>query len=425
MHVPAPEAETSLPVALDLPPRKHVVMFSAGGGSWMTALRVSKRHGTENLHLLFTDTMFESPDTYQFLILASADIYGITLPEGLVPALSDFPSFRDRPAFRAFLGALRERVAPHIPNLHWIADGRDIWQVFFDERFLANSGIDPCSKILKRLISYKWLEDTCDPANTTVYVGIDFTETHRFDDGQGGGVGPRRAADGWTYEAPLTQQPFVWRPDIIEEMKSRDLMVPTAYLLGFSHNNCNKGCVKAGHEHWLNLLRKDRDLYLYYEELEQEFRDFLGADVSILTDRAGDNKKKVLTLRIFRTRFEEKKQLDFLFDEEFAGAFNEGVGGCGCMLETDGEARPTKVSWCPEDDVRLGELVREVGLGDNALKFVASKMGCGLGGLRARLTQLGVDLDAHDAEAAALVLGSSGARPKARRKARKNVPVPA
>ena len=423
MHVAAPATDTAIPVEVILPPRKHVVMFSAGGGSWMTARRVAERHGTDHLELLFTDTLFESPDTYVFLIESAADIYGISLPEGTVPALSDFPSFRDRPAFRAFLRALRERVAPLIPKLSWIADGRDIWQVFFDERFLANSGIDPCSKILKRLISYKWLEDTCDPANTTVYVGIDWTESHRFDDRQGGGVGPRRAADGWTYEAPLTAPPYVTKAFVMDQMRDRGLQVPAAYLMGFSHNNCARGCVKAGHEHWLNLLRKDRDLYMYYEGLEQEFRDYLGADVSILTDRAGDNKKKVLTLRIFRERYEEKRQLDFLFEEEFAGAFKEGVGGCGCMLETDGEVRPTKVAWSAEDDERLAGLVMEMGLGDNALKAIASKMGCGLGGLRARLTQLGVDLETHDAASAGQLLGAV-APARGRRKARKEA-VPA
>lgn len=220
------------------PARMHVVMFSAGGGSWMTALRVAERHGTANLHLLFTDTLFESPDTYVFLIESAADIYGIVLPPGTVPDLRDFPSFRDRPAFRAFLADLRRRVSALIPNLHWIADGRDIWQVFFDERFLANSGIDPCSKILKRLTSYKWLEDSCDPANTTVYVGIDWTESHRFDDRQGGGVRPRREADGWIYEAPLTEPPYVTKTYVIDQMKARGIQVPTAYIMGFSHNNC-------------------------------------------------------------------------------------------------------------------------------------------------------------------------------------------
>lgn len=205
-----------------------------------------------------------------------------------------------------------------------------------------------------------------------------------------------RETDTWTVD-------LVEMSDRVEEVFCA--VVPEHAMFTLEDNiltgNCHKGCVKAGHEHWLNLLRKDRDLYMYYEGLEQEFRDFLNADVSILTDRAGDNKKKVLTLRIFRERYEEKRQLDFLFDEEFAGAFKEGVGGCGCMIDADADARPTKVAWSAEDDERVAGLVVEMGIGDNALKAIASKMGCGLGGLRARLAQLGVDLDAADKLAAA------------------------
>lgn len=36
---------------------KHVVMFSGGIASWAAATRVAKKHGTENLTLLFTDTL--------------------------------------------------------------------------------------------------------------------------------------------------------------------------------------------------------------------------------------------------------------------------------------------------------------------------------------------------------------------------------
>ena len=193
----------------------HVVMYSAGGGSWKTATRVAEAHGTADLRLLFTDTLYESADTYRFLILSAAQIYGIALPEGTVPDLADFPAFRDRAAYKAFLVALRERVSPLIPGLAWIADGRDVWDVFRDERFLGNSGVDPCSKILKRQLAAKWLDRNCEKENTRVYVGIDWTEKHRYDDGQGHGVRPRRAADGWEpAEIPL-DEPEAYRVAIL------------------------------------------------------------------------------------------------------------------------------------------------------------------------------------------------------------------
>ena len=46
---------------------QHVVMFSGGAGSWMTAKRVAEKHGTDNLILLFADTLIEDEDLYRFL----------------------------------------------------------------------------------------------------------------------------------------------------------------------------------------------------------------------------------------------------------------------------------------------------------------------------------------------------------------------
>ncbi len=377
----------------------HVVMYSAGGGSWKTATRIAERHGTANLLLLFTDTLYESADTYRFLILSAAQIYGIALPAGTVPDLADFPAFRDREAYKAFLVDLRERVAPLIPNLRWIADGRDIWDVFRAERFLGNSGVDPCSKILKRQLADRWMRDNLEKANSRIYVGIDWTEAHRFDDGNGRGVRPRRAADGWTYEAPLTQAPFVWRPDIIQDMRTAGLPVPLSYIMGFSHNNCNRFCIKAGHDHYINLLNKDREHYLHLEDEEEKLREYLNADVSVLTDRSGDGKKKVLTLKAFRIRFEAKPQMGFDFMEENAdflreyAPIKEGDGGCGCMLESDDD------DWTRALDERLAALVAEKGLGDNALKAMADELQLTADKVSARVRALGLapsDVGAED-----------------------------
>ena len=44
----------------------HVVMFSGGITSWAVAKRVAIRHGTNDLVLLFADTLAEDPDLYRF-----------------------------------------------------------------------------------------------------------------------------------------------------------------------------------------------------------------------------------------------------------------------------------------------------------------------------------------------------------------------
>ncbi len=55
---------------------KHVVMFSGGIGSWMTAKRVADVHGTDDLTLLFADTKMEDEDLYRFLDESAANVGG-------------------------------------------------------------------------------------------------------------------------------------------------------------------------------------------------------------------------------------------------------------------------------------------------------------------------------------------------------------
>ena len=87
------------------------------------------------------------------------------------------------------------------------------------------------------------------------------------------------------------------------------IAVPRLYGLGASHNNCGGGCVKAGHAHFKWLLETLPDVYAEWEREEQGMRDFLGKDVSILTDRRCDGKKKPITLRQFRERIERGQSL--------------------------------------------------------------------------------------------------------------------
>lgn len=256
---------------------KHVVMFSGGVGSWMAAKRVAAQYGTDDLALLFTDTMMEDEDLYRFIDEAAANV-----------------------------------GAP----LHKIADGRTPWEVFRDERFLGNSRIDPCSKILKRQLADKWLEEHYDPAETTVYVGIDWSEEHRFTR-----LEARKKAQGWTYAAPLCSPPWLTKRAMFGALKAEGIELPRLYKLGFSHNNCGGFCIKAGHGHFANLLKQMPDRYAEHEAREQEFREFLGKPVSILTDTTGGSKKP-LTLRDFRIRVESGGQVD-MFD----------IGGCGCFLD--------------------------------------------------------------------------------------------
>jgi len=260
-------------------------MFSGGIGSWATAKLVACERGTDRLTLLFADTMMEDEDTYRFLTAAAANV-------------------------RARLVQLR--------------DGRDIWQVFHDVKFLGNTRIDPCSRILKRELMRKWVDGNCDPQTTTVYVGIDWTEQDRA----------KRYAQYWhpyAVDCPLTRTTLT-KEDMLDWAKKEGLPEQRLYKWGFHHANCGGGCVKAGQAQFELLLRRMPDRYAWWEENEQRIRDELGKDITILRDRRILNGREIvtpITLRAFRERLERQPSL---FDAEEWGA-------CACTEPMDDELR--------------------------------------------------------------------------------------
>lgn len=269
---------------------RHVVMFSGGVGSWATAKWVAQQPETKTLTLLFADTRMEDEDTYRFLWAAAENVL-TTVPQGQFVRLSD---------------------------------GRDIWQVFRDVKFLGNTRIDPCSRVLKRELMRKWVDENCDPAETIVYVGIDWSELHRA---------KRYAAYWHPYEVqcPLIgTQLSKW--ELHNWAKDSGLPSQRLYEMGFHHANCGGGCVKAGQAQFELLLRKMPDRFRWWEENEQEIRNRLGKDITILRDRRILNGRQVstpITLRAFRERLESQPEL---FDAEEWGA-------CACTEPMDDELR--------------------------------------------------------------------------------------
>jgi hypothetical protein len=254
----------------------RVVMFSGGIGSWAAARRVADQHGTDGMVLLLTDTMMEDPDLYRFLDEAAGDI--------------SVPVTR-------------------------LADGRDIWQVFRDVRFLGNTRADPCSKILKRQLARRWIEEHCDPAETTLYLGMDWTEVHRLERA-------RLAWAPWSVEAPMSEPPYRLKTEMLADAEARGLRQPRLYELGFAHNNCGGGCVKAGQGQFAQLLAVLPERYAEWERNEEGIRQELG-NVAILRDRRGGSTKP-LTLRALRQRIEAGRSIDML-----------EIGGCACFEEPE------------------------------------------------------------------------------------------
>jgi len=249
-------------------------MYSGGVASWAAAKRVVELFGAHDTVLLFTDTKQEDAETYRFLTESAANV-----------------------------GA----------HLEMIADGRDIWQVYKDVKLMGNSRVDPCSRILKRELADKWVATHFKPEDVTMYVGMDFTEMHRFER-----MRDRKVP--YVYEAPLLWEPPLTKAEIFEWARAEGLELPVLYKAGMQHNNCAGFCIKAGQGHYQRLWEQLPDRYLEFERKEQEVYNHIGKQHPFL--RVTDNGElKYLTLREFREQYlEGPKQCD-LFD----------IGGCGCF----------------------------------------------------------------------------------------------
>jgi hypothetical protein len=296
---------------------KHVIFYSGGLGSWMTAKRVVKAHGAENVICLFTDTLIEDEDLYRFLIETTQDIYGIDQRD-LIELTKQIPptSHETMAARKAFLTDLASKVSERNPQFVWINDGRDPWDIFRDVKFLGNSRIAQCSHIVKQGLSRKYIEANFKPEEVTLYLGIDWTEEHRT-------KSPVKNWAPYRVEFPMCEEPLLTKIDAIKALEEAGIAVPRLYGMNFAHNNCGGFCVRAGQGHFVNLLEKNPELYRYHEEKEQEMRDYLGKDVAML--RRTRNKVKIpLTLRMLREEVEANKteQID-MFD----------IGGCGCFVD--------------------------------------------------------------------------------------------
>ena len=299
----------------------RVVLFSGGIGSWAAARRVIAEH-PGRIVLLFTDTLCEDQDLYRFLIEGAASILPPT-DRTAVALLCE--RAMELPEADIANADQRKKIIPDIaadamavlPHLVWDIEGRTVWDVFNDSRFLGNTRADLCSRILKRERSRKWITENCTADDTTIYVGVDWTEEHRA-------RAFARAWMPWCVRAPLCEPPYKTKDAFFEELKALGLKPPRLYAQGFAHNNCGGCCVKAGRGAWALTLNKHRDRYLDWEERERRIREVLG-DVAILRDRT-DGTTDPMTLEEWRKRVEcgNYDQMDML-----------SIGGCGCFTDVE------------------------------------------------------------------------------------------
>lgn len=250
---------------------KHIISLSGGIGSYFTLKRViEKGISKEDIECIFCDTLNENGDLYRFL------------------------------------DDIEEKLNIRIVRL---CVGETPYTLAWKENFLYNSRVANCSKKLKSKPFKEYIKKYSNE-DITLYFGIDFTESHRC------------ASIVKNYapikcEFPLCEPPYMYKDEMIESLKKDGIAKPYLYEKGFSHNNCNGCCVKAGIGHYKLLLETDRNKYLELENFEQRIRDKIGKDVAILK-----RKGKPFTLKQLR------EQVDSLTKEEC-----QEVGGCACFIE--------------------------------------------------------------------------------------------
>ena len=260
---------------------KYVVMFSGGICSWAAAQRVVAQYGAENVICLFCDVKGDNPN----------------------PHVGE-----DEDTYRFIDDAIAQLGCEYVR----LADGRDIWQIFRERRYLGNSRIAPCSHILKQQPAWRWLKTNTTSDTHTIVIGIDWSEIHRV-------AVIQKAYKPWNTLFPMCEEPYLSKHEMIDWANSLGVKPPRLYSFGFAHNNCGGGCVKAGQAQFRQLLELMPERYDVWEKGEEDMRQFLDKDVSMLKQM----KNGVITpLTLNELRKRTPKQLDML-----------DFGGCGCFVD--------------------------------------------------------------------------------------------
>jgi hypothetical protein len=253
----------------------NIIALSGGKASAYCANIALQKYGKENCILYFNDTKWEHPDLYRFLNDLSK-YFGIDVT-------SD-------------------------------SDGRDPEEIFYYKKLLGNNRVPLCSRILKAERLQKYFKE-----GDNIIFGIGVDEVHRA----------KRLISAYqkyavvrnvypTLEFPLIEND-VNSEHVDKWLKSIGIKQPALYDLGFKHNNCSGGCVRAGKKHWIHLLRTIPEVYAKRESMEVRFREWIGKDVTILKDE---------TLKNLRERYQLQPDMVFDLDDD---APVECIGICDLL----------------------------------------------------------------------------------------------
>ena len=285
-----------------------MVSFSGGLGSWHAARLVRDLYDTDRLTLLHLDAGTEDEDTYRFLIEGAADVTGVPLASvaDLAERALALPPIEEEGRKQerlAKLAQLARDAHERLPHLVWVCQGKDVWDVYEERKFLGNNRVDVCSIVLKREAADRWMRARFFPEEVILYLGYDAGELPRHE----------RAKARWLpylLKSPLVDHPPAGDPKdaAIVLCRSSGIEIPRLYRLGFKHSNCSGFCCRAGKSHFAHLLSIMPDRYLYFEEREERLRKRIGNHTILREQRDGVRRK--LTLRELRKRIESEESTE-------------------------------------------------------------------------------------------------------------------
>jgi 3'-phosphoadenosine 5'-phosphosulfate sulfotransferase (PAPS reductase)/FAD synthetase len=219
-----------------------ICTLSGGKASAWCADWALKNYPKEDVLLYFNDTKWEHEDLYRFL--------------------NDLSAYFDKEIF-------------------YDSDGRNPEQLFYKHNAIANNRMPFCSRELKADRLQKFYED-----GDTIIFGISSDEAHRA----------KRITEIYTTIANKRKKWPILRFPLISENVTREqvnnflieagIEQPLLYKLGFTHNNCSGGCVRAGKKHWKLLYEKLPEVYLDRERMEREVSEYLGKRATIFKDES-------------------------------------------------------------------------------------------------------------------------------------------
>ena len=219
-----------------------IVAISGGKASAWCAYWSLKNYPKENIILYFNDTLWEHPDLYRFL--------------------EDLSNYWEHP-------------------ITYDSDGRSPEKLFYDNKAIANNRMPFCSRILKAERLHNFYRD-----GDIIIFGISEQERQRVKRI----IGVYQTIAVKTGKWPRLEFPLITenitKKDIDTFLEKAGIRQPLLYDLGFSHNNCSGGCVRAGKKQWKMLYEKLPEVYYDRERMEREFMQYFQKRATIFKDES-------------------------------------------------------------------------------------------------------------------------------------------